>query len=314
MLVLLVFVALMGATAAQDDGLLYREEKNMSFDIAQKVSGDGFFAVYRYALMPDILGTEGWLYNGAEAKVKQHGSGSIDVESGFSGESTYTNTSDLNADPEDLERYLGEHRIEELDLYEEESSATINVKEDGAMTYSPTAMAVGSRYYAQHPLAFNSLLGDETTIKNRDGYNSMGFKVEGAHALDKQLEATTDLTDTSLKVEGDVTEGKASLRAVQYARSPKDDEDDEIAGTATKDWKQPVAIFEQDYIGTYHIKHNMTMSRSEDEKTYVDAWLPCCFSGYLTVPPRYQLGDNVKKMFDCSCFKAPPLAEFPRVY
>ncbi|OPY51632.1 MAG: hypothetical protein A4E48_01475 [Methanosaeta sp. PtaU1.Bin060] len=311
--------AAVNSASVEGSGIIFQEERNMSYQMDQKVSGDGFFSVYRYALMPDILGTEGRLYNGAEAKVKQHGSGSIDLESEFSGESTYTNTSDLYAEPEDLEIFKGARVIEELDQYDEESSAVMNVKEDGAMTYSPMAMALGSRYYAEHPLAFNSLLGEETAIKNRDGYNSMGFKVERAHAVDNLIEATTDLTDTSLKVEGDVTDGKAILKAVQYARSPLDDEDDEIPGTATKDWKLPVAIFEQGYEGTYHIKHNMTMSVSDDETDYVDAWLPCCSGGYMTMPTYYKkgsygFGSNVKGVFDCTCFKAPAAAEWPRIY
>lgn len=316
---LLALLALAGATAAEDYSLLYREEKNMSFNMEQKVSGDGFFSVYRYALMPDLTGTEGKSFNGVEAKVKQHGSGSIDVKSGFSGESTYTNTSDLNAEPEEFERFKGGQEIEVLDEFEEETTALINLKEDGEMIYAPAAMAIDSRYYALHPLAFNSLLVEKTTIKNRNGFNSMGFKVEGAHALDRQLEAQSDLTDTSLKIEGDVTEGKASLKAVQYARSPADDEENEILGTATRDWKQPLTVFEQDYTGTYHIKHNMTMSWSdEDADIYADAWLPCCSGGYLSMPPNYQrgiygFGSDVRRLCDCTCFKVSKNAEFPRI-
>jgi hypothetical protein len=187
------------------------------------------------------------------------------------------------------------------------------------MTYSPTAMAVGSKYYAIHPLAFNSLLGEETVIKNRDGNNSMSQRVEGAHAVNKQLEAQSDLTDTSLNVVEDVTEGKVSLKAVQLPRNPVDELDFEISGTATRESKQPLIVFEQDYTGTYHIRHNMTMSVPWDETDYVDAWLPCCFAGYLTMPPYYQrgsygFGSNVRGLFDCTCFKVPQTAEFPVVY
>ena len=51
------------------------EEKNLKFNFKQNVSGTGFFSAYKYAQMPDVIGTEGRLFNGVEAKNKAHGSG-----------------------------------------------------------------------------------------------------------------------------------------------------------------------------------------------------------------------------------------------
>ncbi len=307
-LVLLAFFALVGAIAAEDYGPLYREEKNMSFNMDQKVSGSGFFSIYRYALMPDLIGSEGRLYNGVEAKNKASGSGNIDIESEFSGQNTYTNESNFDAESEDLEPFKGAHEIEVTDEYEEETTAFINSKESAEMTYAPTAMVVGSRYYALHPVTFSSLLDEETSIKNRNGNNSMSHRVEGAHGLSKHLEAESDLTDTSMNIEEDLIDGRVSLKAIQFARNPQDELDFEIPGTATREWKQPLIVFEQDYAGTYHIKNNMTMLTPNDGVTYADAWLPCCSEGYLSMPPNYQMGNygfgsNVRGLFDCTCLQ-----------
>ena len=114
------------------------EEKNLKFNFEQNVSGTGFFTAYKYAQMPDALGTEGRLFNGVEAKNKAHGSGKIDTDSNIYAESSYTNKTWINgAYDEDGEV------IED----EEETTSVIQMKEDSKMTYSPLVMGIGSRYY-----------------------------------------------------------------------------------------------------------------------------------------------------------------------
>ena len=46
---------------------------------------------------------------------------------------------------------------------------------------------------------------------------------------------------------------------------------------------------------------------------------PAASVGYMTMPTYYQkggggFGSNVKGILDCTCFKAPTQAEFPRLY
>ena len=108
------------------------------------MSGTGFFSTYKYALMPDALGTEGSLFNGVEAKNQAHGSGTIDTESQISAESSYTNESNLNIEPDEEEVFGGGEEVEIFEEFEEESTSIVGIKEDGNMTYSPAAMAIGA--------------------------------------------------------------------------------------------------------------------------------------------------------------------------
>ena len=81
--------------------------------------------------------------------------------------------------------------------------------------------------------------------------------------------------------------------------------------------KNPSIEIDEDYWGTYHIEKNMTLEVPYHLIQKSEDWLPCCFGGYLTIPTTY-LGDSklkgAKGVFDCTCFKAPTQAQFPRVY
>jgi len=327
-LALIAFIGIVAAQDLEDDYALEKEEKKMTFAMEQRVSGVGFFSTYRYALMPDVIGTEGRLFNGVELKKKGHGSGTINTESLFSGESTYTNTSHFFDTDEGEEIEILERRgeIEVFEEYEEEATSVVALKEDGKMTYNPTIMAMGAKYYALHPITFKSLLNDETSVRNRDGFNSLNHMIEDAHGLDIALDAQSDATNTTINVDENLIDGKAHFGALQLAGIPRDEEAEEdteeeaegdapILGLAMKAWHKPLAEVDADYIGTYHIKNNMTLTTSSDEKEFEDSWLPCCFGGYLDMPLNYQkgamgFGSNVKAIFDCSCAKVPSEGQF----
>jgi len=327
-LALIAFIGIVAAQDLEDDYALEKEEKKMTFAMEQRVSGVGFFSTYRYALMPDVIGTEGRLFNGVELKKKGHGSGTINTESLFSGESTYTNTSHFFDTDEGEEIEILERRgeIVVFEEYEEEATSVVALKEDGKMTYNPTIMAMGAKYYALHPITFKSLLNDETSVRNRDGFNSLNHMIEDAHGLDIALDAQSDATNTTINVDENLIDGKAHFGALQLAGIPRDEEAEEdteeeaegdapILGLAMKAWHKPLAEVDADYIGTYHIKNNMTLTTSSDEKEFEDSWLPCCFGGYLDMPLNYQkgamgFGSNVKAIFDCSCAKVPSEGQF----
>jgi hypothetical protein len=321
-------LGLIGIVVAEEQGDncgFYKEEKKMTFTAEQHVSGTGFFSTYRYALMPDVLGTEGALFNGVELRKKSHGSGNIDTESLFSGEHSYSNTSHCYAEDEEKEIEILKRReeIEVIDEYDEETTSVVALKEDSKITHIPIAMAIGTRYFALHPIAFKSLINDETWVKNRDSFNSLNHRIEEAHGLNMALYAQSDATNTTMNVTEDLTNGKAHFGALQLAGIPREEESEEETegeavpspGPAMKAWHAPIAEVATDYIGTYHISNNMTLMLSDDETDYEAAWLPCCFGGYLEMPMSYQkgasgFGSNVRSIFDCSCTKVPSRAEF----
>jgi hypothetical protein len=332
----LALIAFSGIAAAQDleEGYtLEKEEKKMTFAIDQHVSGVGFFSTYRYALMPDVTGTEGRLFNGVELEKNAHGSGTINAESLFSGENSYTNTSHLfdTDGGEEIEVLERRDELEVFEDYEEEATSVVGLKEDSKMTYDPAGMAVGTKYYAQHPITFKSLLNDDTWAKNRNGFNSLNHRIEGAHGLDMTLDAMafdakSDATNTTLNVDENLVDGRAHFGALMLAGTPRDEEageeteedaeEEEVAEgdalitvPAMKAWHKPLVEVGADYVGTYHLRNNMTLATSDDEKEFENLWLPCCFGGYLDMPTSYQkgttgFGSNATSIFDCSCPKA----------
>jgi hypothetical protein len=317
---LLALLALIGmATAEQiDENLRYNnptsiEEKNLIFNLDQKVSGTGFFATYKYSLMPDVLGTEGRLFNGVEAKCKVHGSGKIDSDSMMYAESSYTNTTWVNG-------ALDEDG--EIIQNKEETTSIVQMKIDGTMSYSPTAMGKVSRYYALHPVFFDSLLDEEDWIKNRDGLNSLYHRVDKAHGLKIALDAQSDTTNNTMDVEEDLINGRVHFGALQLEGIPVDevpeDSDSEgespVLGFAMKAWKNPSIELDEDYVGTFHIKKNMNLYTSSEDTQKEEGWLPCCFGGWDTMRyyDRGSFGKSTKGVFDCTCLKVPSQAQNPK--
>jgi hypothetical protein len=288
------------------------EEKNTTFDFEQSVQGNGYFMTYLYAKAGN-----------SAFKNYAHGSGSLNSEATL----TYQ-----KLDKKDHQNY-GD--------YNDFAQNCIQFKEDVAMVYAPMRIAVGTGYYAANPLDYSSLLKEKTWVKNYRAGTSMHHEVEYAHALDKELELVVKdkfnytydpvyegVGYTQMKVVEDVTDGKAHIGVLQantdftnqmatidYLSNPELYQGS-LAQTKSA-WHNPAIEIDEDYWGTYHIEKNMTLEVPYYKKTVIDDWLPCCFGGYLTLP-AYELRNagikNAKGIFDCTCFKAPTVAEFPRTY
>ena len=322
-ILLLALFALIGMAAAdngenegqiQENNAAYDnpttlEEKNLRFNFEQNVSGTGFFTAYKYAQMPEALGTEGRLFNGVEAKNKAHGSGKIDTDSNIYAESSYINKTWINgAYDEDGEE------IED----EEEATSVIQMKEDSKMTYIPLLMGIGSRYYDLHPIAFNSLLKEEDWIKNRNGLNSLHHMVDQAHGLNKVLDAQSDATNNTMNIEEDLIDGRAHFGVLQLEGIPVDEEPEEdseevqVLGLTMKDWKKPLIELDEDYVGNFHIKKNMNLYTYSDDEEKEDSWLPCCYGGFSYMDYADATAfKSARGIFDCTCFIVPAKAQFP---
>jgi hypothetical protein len=193
-------------------------------------------------------------------------------------------------------------------------------------------IAVGTGYYAANPLDYSSLLKEKTWLKNYRAGTSMHHEVEYAHALDKELDVTLKekfnytydpivegVGYTQMKVTEDVTDGKAHIGVLQanenlagriMGRTSLIDD-----GLAYSAWKDPAIEIDEDYWGTYHIEKNMTLEVPYYLKQTGDDWLPCCFGGfdYLDSYTKKKMA-STKGVFDCTCYKAPTQAQFPRIY
>jgi hypothetical protein len=285
------------------------EEKNLKFNFEQNVRGTGFFTAYKYAQVPNALGTEGQQFNGVEAKNKAHGSGKIDTDSNISAESSYTNKTWVNGAYDEDGEVIKD---------EEETTSVIQMKEDSKMTYSPLVMGIGSRYYDLHPIAFNSLLKDEDWIKNRDGLNSLHHMVDQAHGLNKVLDAQSDATNNTMNIEEDLVDGRAHFGVLQIQGIPVDEESEEeseevqVLGLAMKAWKKPLIEIDEDYVGNFHIKKNMNLYTNSEEEEKEDSWLPCCYRGFSDMNyADAKAFKSARGVFDCTCFIVLDKAQFP---
>ena len=284
------------------------EEKNTTFNFEQSVQGNGYFMTYIYAKSGNIA-----------MKNYAHGSGSLNSEALLTYQQLDQKRRDVNTD------------------YNDFSQNCIQFKEDVAMVYAPMKISVGTGYYAANPLDYSSLLKEKTWVKNYRAGTSMHHEVEYAHALDKVLDLTVkekfnhtwdpiyeNVGYTNMKIVEDVTDGKAHIGVLQanenfapVMNTDYDVVDPLVVNMKNSAWRKPAIEIDEDYWGTYHIEKNMTLEVPYSLVQKGEDWLPCCFGGYLTMPTSY-LGDaklkGAKGVFDCTCFKAPAVAEFPRTY
>jgi hypothetical protein len=306
--VLLALMILVGISAADGESNIVpyenpttTEKKNLTFDMQQNVSGTGFFAAYKRASMPDAVGTEGEFNNGVEASNNAHGSGQIDSESLMYAESSYYNMTWVNG------AYDEDGEIIEDD---EDAASIITMNEKSKMTYGKSSMPIGTRYYADHAVVFDSRLDESTWIKNRDAMNSISNRIQDAGRLDLTLDASLDTTTTAMKLEEDMTEGRAHFAAIQFAGIPRDEEPEDedeaeefVPGAAMKAWHNPDNVLEEDYSGSYHITESLTMKVEDDDSEEEDDWLPCCSGGFFDMNEMDKKGRSVQGVFDCTCFR-----------
>jgi len=291
---------------------------NATFNFEQSVQGTGYHMSYIYAKA-----------GATKMKNYAHGSGQLDSEATLTWQHVTEKTHNAYTDY--------------FDHYQD----CIQFKEDVAMVYAPMRIAVGTGYYAANPLDYSSLLKERTEAMNYFAGTSMVHEIEYAHAIDKELDLVVkdkinytydpellSVGYTQMKVNEDVTDGKVHIGVLQandqfvglmLARpnssnsSPSDISElltafDDLSARKHM-WKDPAIEIDEDYWGTYHIEKNMTLEVPFHVVCKSDDWLPCCFSGFEDMTPYdKKYIKSATGVFDCTCFKAPTVAQFPRVY
>jgi hypothetical protein len=279
------------------------QESNRTFGFEQSVQGNGYFMTYLYAKAGNVA-----------LKNYAHGSGSLNSEATLVYQNMDRATHDAYSD------------------YNDFAQDCIQFKEDVSMVYAPMKIAVGNGYYAANPLDYSSLLKEKTWVKNYLAGTSMHHEVEYAHALDKQLEIVAkdkinmtwdpelvSVGYTQMKIVEDVTDGKAHIGVLQANENFVSQISPNLDVSSSKSaWRNPSIEIDEDYWGTYHIEKNMTLEVPYHLIQKGGDWLPCCFGGFsdsaYPYPAKFMGLKSAKGVFDCTCFKAPTTAQFPRVY
>lgn len=244
------FVTTSMAVADVYNDSIYSSNKSITLTVEQSINGIGFYSNYQYMAMPNTMELSGENLNGVQAKNYAHGSGRLDSESQLSAVSS---DSTIGADD----------HAELMDY--QEAFSSIQMSEDNKIAYNPTTMSFGSRFYALHPIRFNSLLKEENWIKNRGGLNSMQNRIEYAHALDKKLnslvnvfESVDDPSITAMNVSENLTEGRAHIGVLQgnvdetsEIETNADTGETDTIPFAKSALRKPMVYVDEDYFGTF---------------------------------------------------------------
>ena len=78
--------------------------------------------------------------------------------------------------------------------------------------------------------------------------------------------------------------------------------------------KNPLILIDEYYVGSFKIKKDMNINVPKAKvKDKAKDWLPCCFPGYDGME---EFGKRLVDtgIFDCTCSKAPAIAQVPRIY
>lgn len=183
--------------------------------------------------------------------------------------------------------------------------STILLSETRNISQSPVIMKIGSGYYSSRPISYTSLIGSETWIKDTSAAASMNHEVSYAQGIngERELSAkggsyyqddyyqdgylqddyhTQNTSSIQMKIDEEVTEGMVHIGVLQGS---SDSSSGAGAGGSsdkmTDAWKNPSLEMEENYIGTYHIKKNMTITTGQNYAQRSDYWLDCCGGGYF---------------------------------
>jgi len=257
------------------------------YHIDQNVKGNGFFNSYQTSNDTSLIWSN-----------KAHGSGSYDYESKI--DSRLKAKFDTNTDDYKATADQGMTFIESADF-----------------SYAPTSMQMGKYSF---PIAFQSKGAERTSIKNYMSSVSMNAMFNYADILSKNLSSELYWKGSSSTSDEDylpiVRTGSARTKLNFEAAFSGSGHVGALDMSRGED--DPNILIDEDYRGTYYITKNMSHETKYNLKQQIEEWLPCCSGGYLSMPETYRkgskgFGSDVAGIFDCTCFKAPALAEFPRL-
>jgi hypothetical protein len=278
---------------------------NESISVEQSVQGQGYAMQYMYAKAGNT-----------ELKEYGHGSGSLDQE-------TLLSTWHLNKT----------NHLPQADYNDFDQDCILFRQTVNSWTYAPFNTVIGTGFYGQ-PVNYVSLLKEKTWIKNRVAGSSIQNEIEYAHAMKKDISALVvskrNLTYdpvydsyglTQLKINEDVTDGRIHIGALQA--SSENPNPWVYKGMLWPAWRNPDLEIDEDFVGTYHVTKNITISKPYSYVKPAYDWLPCCGSSTdtlgsgwasMTTGDKRGFGASVKGIFDCTCYKWPLAAQFPETH
>ncbi len=203
-----------------------------------------------------------------------------------------------------------------MDAFPEDSSfnsSSIRFEDQRNITGAPFSLSVGSGYYSSHPITYASGIGSSTKMADTSSATYLGHEVDMAHGISGAAEFTASSSSYSqygpdysvfgsqstahMKIDENVTEGRVHIGVLQGSNPPG-----QGVGAAETDplidaWKSPSVEVDEDYIGTYHIYKNISLSSERFQRNGSESWLDCCKGSYFDIDRRYLPVINADKVF-----------------
>lgn len=274
----IISIILIGTAWGQTSADLY-----FVYNMEQKVEGNGFFNSHQNITSGNLLlGNHG------------HGSGSYNYESVLYSQ----NRARFN---------------NESGEYELVNDHSVKFNESVDYAYAPIKMRLGKSFNSG---AFQTLGKEDLCIKNYGSNVSMNARFDSLETLSKDLYANMywKRVTSSDELLGSSDEATATTTLnVDAAFTGRG----HIGFLEVNNSVHNVnKMIDEDYVGTYSLVKKMTHEYKYKMSVTTDSWLPCCFGGWndMYYFDKKYYGSSAKGVFDCTCFKAPTQAQFPRVY
>ena len=192
--------------------------------------------------------------------------------------------------------------------------------------YAPSNFDFGRSFRAA---AFQSKGQEAICIKNYafgDRYNLKGISM---NALFRDLDVLSSNTSAALSFKQTTVEDDDNYNLVSFNSSGSIMLNLESAftgrghigmlsalnATGKRHIGVPDIEIDEDYIGTFSLSKKMSQGFENNWKREADDWLPCCSGGFADMNyADKKIWKSATGVFDCTCFKAPAQAQFPRVY
>ena len=195
------------------------------------------------------------------------------------------------------------------------NNSSISFIGQNKITSAPVDLSLGSGYYSSHPIAVGTGIGSRTELANANSATSMSHEVGFAREVSGKTEYAVSSSSsqgeyeiinsatTHMQIDETVTSGRVHIGVLSGSDSSAGKSDNIGTDAMIGAWKNPAIEIEEEYVGTYHISKNFTISNSNFRKRASDGWLSCCGESYVIYPsePVFISADDV---FNCKRCKS----------
>jgi hypothetical protein len=196
------------------------------------------------------------------------------------------------------------------DMYSSSNNSSIRLMSHRDMLRAPMNLSVGTGFYSDHPISYNSGMGSMTRLVDSGSATSLLHEIDSAHKIEGAIELSAadssyswdysnfqSIASTHMRIDENVTDGKVHI-GVLKANEQSDSSIGQQRHPLTDAWKHPAIEIEEDYIGTYHIYKNININTSYGEENIDESWLNCCSGSSSEILWHQPNFINANRVFD----------------